>query len=230
MRAEANWNWFVARFVSLCPLGSTVGVDWRGLEHKLTLLLGCLVKLNQSAENGHTDSEEPALGSTSGHLLEFPTSDEFDLDQDGQVIKEPVEKESKTGQNGKVLLEVGQLSSSNGLDLDVLIEWFEQTEQFSGSAHIGCGKKAGKQTSVRDLLKRPSKALATLSLLPIAWNLMNLDKYWIILQNLSRPSRETQRVRNAADLRAVDPYQWCWGSRKFSSWSLASSMLFQSYL
>ena len=42
-----------------------------------------------------------------------------------------------------------------------------------------------QKMKVFNLQKSPSNDFATVSLLPAAWNLMNLEPYWIILQTLS---------------------------------------------
>lgn len=62
----------------------------------MALLVGSLVQLDQSDQNGQPDAGQPALGSTTRHLLQFKARQELDLNQHGKVIKEPIAHEGET--------------------------------------------------------------------------------------------------------------------------------------
>ena len=108
------------------------------VDKKLALLLRCLVELDESDKNGQPDADQPALACTSRHCFEIPSLDEFDLDEDGQVIEEPIEQESKSAQNLKVLFQIRKLSTLDLHDLDVFVEGLEETEELSRRAHVLC--------------------------------------------------------------------------------------------
>lgn len=76
------------------------------VDKELTLLFRCLIEFNESNKNAKPDTNEPAFASATGHRFEIPSLDEFDLDEDGQVIEEPIEQESKSAQNLKVLFQI----------------------------------------------------------------------------------------------------------------------------
>ena len=108
------------------------------VDKELTLLLRCLVEFNEGDKNAKPDTNEPALACTTGHRFEIPSLDEFDLDEDGQVIEEPIEQESKSAQNLKVLFQIRKLSTLDLHDLDVFVEGLEETEELSRRAHVLC--------------------------------------------------------------------------------------------
>ena len=179
-------------------------------EHQLTFTIGGLVELNERDKNGQPDSNEPALACTACHWFQLEARQELHLDQDGQVIKEPIEQEGQSGQDLQVLFKVRQFALLEVPDLHPLVEWLEQTEQLSRSAHVLCNinlSVSNFQSKSSYLPKRPLNALCTSWFFPSAWYLMNLEPYWIILQNLSRPSTPHQHLVSlsiSSDHRRVD--------------------------
>jgi len=141
-------------------------------------------------DEGEDEGKEPENGTDFSVFLGVELQ-EIDLAQDLQVVKEPVSQKAQSVQDVEVESEFVFFNLIQKLSYFLIfINTLEQSKQLSSISHSDFSHINIVLSQTKDFLpNNPLNLLESSGLLAKVDQVMNLEAYWMALQNLSRPSK-----------------------------------------
>ena len=157
---------------------------------ELDLLVADSDEVSDFEDEGEDEGKEPENGTDFSVFLGVELQ-EIDLAQDLQVVKEPVSQKAQSVQDVEVESEFVFFNLIQKLSYFLIfINTLEQSKQLSSISHSDFSHINIVLSQTKDFLpNNPLNLLESSGLLAKVDQVMNLEAYWMALQNLSRPSK-----------------------------------------